>query len=257
MNIFRTVAGVERPLPLLTRLAAMGLLAAATAVAAAEQAPALATTLEWLNRLPPIVGAPADRFTALTVDDLRHLREIRLGGHRSSDKKHVELKAEEFRHLTALPALATARLSEIHGLDDAALVHLGKIRTLTHLELGDAQITGEGLARLTKLENLTHLNVAFARQLGDAGIPHLSRMRRLEFLVISGTQITDAGLAELAELPRLSEIRIKATPITDAGLLHLRRHRSLKTVRIDGKGKITPDGIAELRKHLPDCQISL
>ncbi|MGV3723859.1 MAG: hypothetical protein ACO1SX_23425 [Actinomycetota bacterium] len=254
MNVHRTRVP-RRPSPL-AMLAVTGLMLAATAVTAAEQAPSLAMTLEWLRRMPPIVGAPADRFTALSIDDLRRLREIRLGGHRLADNKHVELKAEELRHLTALPALATARLSEIHGLNDAALAHLGKIRTLTHLELGDAQITGEGLAHLSELENLTHLNVAFARKVGDAGIPHLGRLRKLELLVLSGTQITDAGLASLSELPRLAEIRIKATPITDVGLIHLRRHRSLKLMKIDNKGKVTPNGIAELRKVLPECQVT-
>ncbi|MBM3876351.1 MAG: hypothetical protein FJ386_06490 [Verrucomicrobia bacterium] len=73
--------------------------------------------LAWLKSVDARFKQP--RLPGLTVEKLATLSEVNLGGHRKSDNKHIELRAADFRHLAALPALRKATLWEIEGLDDS------------------------------------------------------------------------------------------------------------------------------------------
>src|SRR6185503_9936730 len=116
-------------------------------LALAQDAPTPEATLAWLQSLDtrPESAQKQPRFPALTVDDLKTLKDLKLGGHRASDNKHVFIPASEFRFLLVLPALENANLVEIDGLSDEALAFIGRIEGLRSLNLGDAQITNAGL----------------------------------------------------------------------------------------------------------------
>jgi hypothetical protein len=228
-----------------------------THVSAAQTAiekPSLAETLQWLKKVDE--NYKDSRFGKLAIEDLKTLEEIKLGGHRKSDNKHVHIAPEEFRYLTALPALKTADLGETDGLDDTALKSVGQIHTLTRLDLGDAQITSTGVAHLTGLKELKFLSLAFARRVNDEALPYITQLQNLESLFLSGTAVTNEGLAQLANLPKLQEIRLGGMPeLSDAGLLNLKDNKSLKTVVIGKKNKVTPQGIEALKKNLPDLAV--
>ena len=196
------------------------------------------------------------RLPGLTVEKLATITEVNLGGHRKSDNKHIELRAEDFRHLAALPALRKATLWEIDGLDDSALVHIGKVATLRELELGDAAITSAGLKHLRGLRELTFLGLGWTKDVTDAGLADLAALPNLEVLILSGTKVTDAGLAQLANFPKLKEVRLAALPqVTDAGLLKLKDCKALTTVVVNKKTGTTPAGIAAFQQQKPGCQV--
>ncbi len=216
--------------------------------------PTLDETLAWLQRLPAIKGQPADRFAKLTVDDLKELTSIKLGGHREPDGKHQQIPGADFRYLTSLPKLESCDLAEIDGLDDVALTHLGAIPTLRRLEMGDAQITAAGLKPLVQLKELTSLGLGWATTLDDGCVAHLVRMPKLEFLNLSGTKVTDAAIPYLAKLP-LKELRLNATGVGDKGLAALAGLASLEKLEVK-KSKVTARGVAALQKARPNLAIT-
>lgn len=234
----------------LSTLLALGIVSAGLASA---QTPAEAA-LAWLQGIDAQFEKP--RLPGLTVDNLATLTEVNLGGHRKSDKKHIHIPADGFRHLAALPALRKATLWEIDGLDDSALAHIGKVTGLRELELGDAAITSAGLKHLRGLQSLVFLGLGWTKDVTDAGLPDIVALPNLETLVLSGTKVTDAGLAQLAKLPKLKELRLAAMPgVTDAGLMKLKSASSLKTIVVNKKTGITAAGIATFRQQRPDCQV--
>jgi len=210
--------------------------------------------LAWLKSIDDQFKQP--RLPGLTVEKLKTLTEVNLGGHRKSDNKHIAIPAAEFRHLAALPALRKATLWEIDGLDDSALAHIGKVATLRELELGDAAITSAGLKHLRGLRELTFLGLGWTKDVTDAGLPELAALPNLEVLILSGTKVTDAGLAQLVQFPKLKEVRLAALPqITDAGLLKLKDCKALNTVVVNKKTGTTPAGIAAFKQQKPGCEV--
>lgn len=230
---------------------------------------ALEGTLAWLKAMPTMsrsaIGPAMERdcFQKLTVADLKTIKELHIGGHLIKEGKfqpgHVEFPADDYRHLTALPALEKLGFME-NGLGDAALVHVGKLGKLTHLTFGDHQVTDAGLKQLANLKHLTYLNLCFPDKksggmISDKGMEAIARIDSLETLDLRATQITDAGLASLQKLPRLKELLVNGTAISDQGLVHLHAIKSLRVVNVFNCKGVTPQGIAALKKALPDCEV--
>jgi hypothetical protein len=235
-----------------------------------DKVPALEETLAWLKRMPTMsrsaTGPNAERdcFQKLSVADLTTLKELHVGGHLVKDGKvqpgHVEFPAGDYRYLTALPALEKLDFME-NDLGDPALVHIGKIATLTHLTFGDHQITDAGLKHLVSLNRLTHVNLCWPDQkkggvISDNGMDTIALMTSLESLDLRATQVTDAGLAKLRALPQLKELKLGNTAITDQGLANLQPIKALRNVNIHNCKSVTGKGIADLQKALPNCQVS-
>src|SRR5688500_16487693 len=128
-----------------------------TAVFVRGESPTQEEAYRWLMSVDAQFKQP--RLEGLTVEGVSSLAEVKLGGQRKSDGKHIEIPAAEFRHLTALPALRKAVLWEITGLTDEALGHIGKVTTLQELELGDAEVTNAGLKHLRGLSALSYLGL--------------------------------------------------------------------------------------------------
>lgn len=214
--------------------------------------PSLEQTLAWLKSVDVSKGS-SEKFASMTVEDLKTLKDIRLGGHRKSDDKHVNFPAAEFRYVAALPALEKLDLAEHEGVTDEALVHIGKIATLKELNFADGKATGAGLRHLVNLKELTYLHAGWS-QVDDAGMPFVAKLAKLEFLALSATKVTDAGLAQVARLPGLKELRIPDA-VTDTGLQALAGLKSLTTIKYEkSKCKVTQQGMDRLQKALPNLK---
>lgn len=199
-------------------------LVSASAVATAADDAALSDALAWIKRVDGQITKP--KYGALTQKELETLSELRIGGHRKSDKKHIFVPAEEFKHLAALPALTKLHLGENDGLTDEAMVHVGKLTGLKELVLWDAPLTDAGLAHVANLKGLTSLDLAFATKITTAALPTIVQLPNLERLVISGTQINDVSL--LAKAPKLQFLQV---------------------------GKLNPRGLDELKQANPKLEI--
>lgn len=215
-------------------------------------------TLKWLKSLDtnPLSAQKQPRFPDLTLEHLLTLKELRLGGHRASDGKHVFIDGRELRHLEGLPSLEKLNLGEVDGLSDEAMVFVGKLTTLKELDLGDAAISSAGLRPLTKLKQLTRLQLGWTRDVGDAGLPLIAKLANLESLGLGGTKVTDAGLPVLAALPNLKELALPGTAVTDRGIASLAGCRALTTLTLGAKSKVTPKGIDALKRALPNLAVA-
>ena len=87
----------------------------------------------------------------------------------------------------------------------------------------------------------------------------LEGMNRLEELYLPNT-ITDTGLVHLSGLTKLEYLHFsryfnRDSGITDEGLVHFKGLINLKVLDLPNT-KVTPAGVAELQKVLPDCRIN-
>lgn len=225
-----------------------------------DKAPSLEETLAWMKKLPPLAKMPDDQYTKLTLEDLKVMTDFSYGGHTKAGP-HVATPAGEFRYLTALPALQKLDLMENDGIDDEALSHIGKIKALTHLTLGGGggRVTGAGLKHLENQKGLVHLFMPGSCTAGDlnAGLGSLAKLPQLEVLHLGNDKITDQGLMLMAKATKLKELSLPMNPnITDAGLLSLKSIKTLTVVKVDKKSKVTPQGIAQLQKAVPNCKVA-
>ena len=85
-------------------------------------------------------------------------------------------------------------------------------------------------------------------------------MKNLTSLNLSYTAITDAGLKEVAKLTKLKELALgsisrSSSIITDAGLKEVAKMENLTSLVLSYTA-ITAEGITQLKKALPKCNIS-
>jgi hypothetical protein len=173
-------------------------------VRAADDVPSLTETFAWLKRVDGELKKP--NYAALTLEQLKTMSDLRLGGHRASDNKHLFVKPSELKHLVALPQLKKLHLGENDGVTDEALVYVGKLSGLTELILWDSPITDAGIKQLAPLKELTSLDLAFATKLTTACLADIIQLPKLELLVLSGTNVDD--VSSLSKLSALKELRL-------------------------------------------------
>ena len=134
------------------------------------------------------------------------------------------------------------------------LQELKVFERVTRVSLDITAITDADVAHLSKLTNLKYLS--FSRTaITDTGLAHLSGLAKLEYLSLSESTVTDAGLAQLSGLANLRELYLFNTAVTDTGLPHLTRLTNLRHLSFGGS-QVTGKGIEELRKSLPNCNIT-
>ena len=124
-------------------------------------------------------------------------------------------------HVTLLPDSPTPMdelLSELRNLPEIARLEL----------IGSA--TDHGLHQVAQLQNLRQLLIFHCRGLTNEGFSRLGELKRLKYIMIDGLAIDDGVLVHLAEILALDAIRIEHT-------------------------QISADGIANLRRRLPDTKI--
>lgn len=68
--------------------------------------------------------------------------------------------------------------------------------------------------------------------------------------------LNDQNLACLTPLKKLESLSLRGMPITDEAMNQLTRFRGLKHLDLR-ETKVTPAGVAALRKELPDCSVEL
>lgn len=138
--------------------------------------------------------------------------------------------------------------------DDLALEMMQTNPFRERIEANHGNITGATLAEIAKQDRTTKLELENTRVVDD-DMKHLARMTRLSEVVLAGCNVGDAGIAVLAQSCwRLKKIDLEATAITDAGLPALYGLRRLSELNVRHT-QVTTEGVAELRKHLPNVNV--
>jgi hypothetical protein len=189
-----------------------------SARAFADDPAAMTEALAWLHALPKLggmvnKGLEPDRFQKLTLNELKTLKEMQIGGHAYLENgklgPHLKLPENDYHHLIALPALETLKFPE-NDLGDEALVHIGKIKTLRSLQLMENKITNDGLKHLAGLKELKHLDLSWNQQLDDLCVSHLTQLTQLQELNLFQTKISADGVKRIEiALPHCKVITTK------------------------------------------------
>jgi hypothetical protein len=116
------------------------------------------------------------------------------------------------------------------------------------------EFTDANLTDLCELRSLGRLVLA-GKGFTDVGIRTVSGLKGLTYLSLVDTQVTDAGLKEVAGLEALQILYLGGCPsVTDASVDSLARMKGLSKVYLTRTG-MTVEGVARLRKALPDCVV--
>ncbi|MBP7141080.1 MAG: hypothetical protein KBA71_04180 [Opitutaceae bacterium] len=134
---------------------------------------------------------------------------------------------------------------------DAQLESLGPVAlALTSLDLGETDVTDEGLKALVAMKNLRRLSLDRTR-ITDAGLQNLSGLKYLEYLNVHTTAVTDAGLAALKPLRQLRSLYVWQTKVTPAATEELSSrlvdHRRIRRLE---------DKIADLENEVRNQQFN-
>jgi hypothetical protein len=171
---------------------------------------------------------------------------------------------------------------EVANITDAGLKQLKGLRELTRLKLSGTRITNGGLMGLTEFPQLQHLSIRILadginekclvtvrdlKQLRllelndfasgppiDACLAHLKELPRLESLTVFSLRVTRAGFAPLSELTNVKRLSLNV-PIGDEELRPLGRLPRLEKLELGYPARVTPAGVAELRRMLPQIII--
>ena len=107
---------------------------------------------------------------------------------------------------------------------------LGKITTLTELNLGGVALKDEDIAGIAGLKNLEVLHLD-STPITDAALVHVGALESLISLNLFGTAITDAGLSRLGRLTKLQSLYLAETKVTAEGVSRLQHE--LPTLQIE------------------------
>jgi len=91
-------------------------------------------------------------------------------------------------------------------------------------------------------------------QLTDEGVPELQTLNSLQVLWLDRTSVSEAGLNWLSNLSGLRELGLRNCPVGDGLIELVGNMHQLSVLNVFGT-KVTEDGVLELRKRLPDCEI--
>lgn len=102
-------------------------------------------------------------------------------------------------------------------------------------------------------DQVAHLDLARTK-VTDGALKSLAQFPRLTRLDLRKTQVTDAGVESLSALKHLTYLNLFGTGISDASLGALAGMKTLRNVYL-WESKVTPEGVAKLRKALPNAEI--
>ena len=206
---------------------------------------------------------------AVKLEEARQQREAvvaiqRLGGQVGYDYErrfHDYQARHQLNEGLQPPLPGPAWFRERYGLDVLATVE--SVAFLPPQVGADCTLDDAGLQQIEEpLKSLSHLVSLeiWGNRVTDAGLRHLAPLTQIKQLCIHGTSITDSGLQHIQALTQLEELSVYETGISDAGLPYLAALKNLKrlsccTWRLEQH--VTGDGVAKLKKALPNCRITV
>lgn len=178
-------------------------------------------------------------------------------------------------HLAGLPAVRSLLLNDT-DVTDAGMQAIGKLETLTNLDLRGCAITNQGVSSLAGLSNLKALRFSgksgktditdesmpsigkltklkvlaldflkFAA--GAEGLSHLNQLTQLQELYAANTLINDDSLEVIARsFPTLKKLRAAASQVSDDGLAQIAKMSQLEELDVSENSQITDEGLVHL-----------
>ncbi len=180
------------------------------------------------------------------LPELADVYDFQISPESMDDSMVVDLAA-----MKKLKQLSISRAPKITGRN------LGLLKGVSALHLMECpNLTPEGLEELQQLP-LELLNIGNVR-LTEKHVAAIAGHKKLHRLYSQG--IDDSTVAGLANMESLTFLGFENSQITDKGLQELKKFKGLKTtvgtsvISLNGS-KVTADGISDLKKALPNCNI--
>lgn len=161
--------------------------------------------------------------------------------------------------LASLKSLHTLTLAGMPEITDAGLAFLAELPALRTLSIIRCARIGPDLSGVLPTLQLEHLDLEQCRLVGDKSAQAISHIRTLKTLNLNFCEaLGDEGIRHLAKLPALEVLHLHSIPLmTDESLKALAGLKTLKVLELPlHTAPITPQGIADLKAALPECQIN-
>jgi len=138
----------------------------------------------------------------------------------------------------------------------AGLREVAKLQQLEELYLiSCGKITDDGARELAKLQQLSYLRLD-GTAVTITGLKQISKLKNLSSLSLWGSEITDEGLKEVAKLTQLKKLNLNNNEISDVGLKEIAKLTQLTSLSLESTSyDITDEGVDELKKALPNCEM--
>ena len=216
-------------------------------VEATAQLPAKPFRVEWVelrgkstaDGQPPGLGTHAEY-----LGDFQHVTGLYL--------YNLTLENADPERIGNLEGLQQMAIQDCH-ITDTSLGHFKSLRRLQGLDLKGSSLDDRAIEHLDLPTSLERLHLSRTR-ITDKCLSYLRERLLLQELFLDETAVTDAGMADVAGLP-ITRLWLKDTQVGDRGIRELARGlNDLWQIHLSGT-KVTPAGIADLRKAFPKCDI--
>jgi hypothetical protein len=161
------------------------------------------------------------------------------------DTAVVELSFRDSSQLGDSEWQAISQLSELkklttygraHGLNDATVGYLSRLKKLESLSTDGAQLTDVGLARVADISSLRsvaffHLSFRMEGFTGK-GFSAWKKLPNLERLTVAGMSMGDEGFVEIGQLKTLRELRTWHTHRTEASHVEIAKLPKLTSLKL-------------------------
>lgn len=130
------------------------------------------------------------------------------------------VKSSWLKHITNLPL----RILGLNGtqITDKSIRYFLMIPTLDKLEIGDTEITDEGLKKLAKSRSIRYLSLSVGRRITNDGIKNISKMPQLMSLQLDDSIGVDGKcLAYIPDMQNLRFLNLENLKLTKEDLEHL------------------------------------
>lgn len=159
--------------------------------------------------------------------------------------------------LTSVAAEAFPHICRVENLEEVALGWSGRGAVAPGKLPSEEEhrLLHEGFAELAKRTRLTRISILGRCAVSPADIREFCESSNVRELTFRWTELAPEALKELARLPHLETLDLNEPHLTDEHLQHLTTSKSLKLVRIAPGPKNSAEGILELDRRMPHCDV--
>ncbi|MGD9679575.1 MAG: protein kinase [Candidatus Obscuribacterales bacterium] len=190
------------------------------------------------------------------------------------------LTDEGLEHLSKLKSIDTLTLVDVSRVTSRGLAYLTDLPDLESFEMKSSIMPEGGLKVISGWRSLRSLSLHDTSNVDFADLQLLGELPRLFKLELKGTGIKDSDIPALLSLEHITalsisgenlsaqsikrlnkfnlyQFRLAKSSIKDSDLKAFEKFKRVTLIDIRGCPQITREGLARLKKKLPDCLITL
>lgn len=190
----------------------------------------------------------------VVVSQSGHVTEVSFRG-------REKLEEGALAQLSQFPKLSSVLLNDV-GISDDDLIAIGKLTSLTNLDLRGCPVSNAGMAHLSGLTNLRALRLSGSNgktTVDDEGLKPLASLKSLKALLLDFLWVSGEGIKELKGLDKVEELYLAGTLCGDADLaVVVETFPNLKKLRVSKLSQVTGEGLSHIKNlsQLIDLDLS-